>query len=41
MRDTLTHLVATCDLPRADRSRALLEAIESEPPCQLTRSDQR
>ncbi|MGH8828050.1 MAG: MerR family transcriptional regulator [Jiangellaceae bacterium] len=28
MRDSLTDLVATCDQPRADRSCALLEAID-------------
>ncbi|WP_020385906.1 MerR family transcriptional regulator [Kribbella catacumbae] len=27
MHDSLTNLVATCDLPRADRTCALLEAI--------------
>ncbi|WP_328993789.1 MerR family transcriptional regulator [Kribbella sp. NBC_01245] len=31
MHDTLADLVATCDLPRADRSCALLEAIEHRP----------
>lgn len=31
MRDSLTDLVATCDQPRADRSCALLEAIEHHP----------
>ena len=29
MRDSLTELITTCDLPRADRSCALLEAIAS------------
>ena len=29
MRDTLADLVATCDLPRADRRCALLEAIDN------------
>ncbi|MFF1819699.1 MerR family transcriptional regulator [Kribbella sp. NPDC058245] len=28
MRDSLADLVATCDLPRADRSCALLDAID-------------
>jgi MerR family mercuric resistance operon transcriptional regulator len=31
MRDSLVKLVATCDLPRADRSCPLLEAIETLP----------
>jgi Hg(II)-responsive transcriptional regulator len=31
MHDTLADLVATCDLPRADRSCALLEAIDHRP----------
>lgn len=39
MRDTLTDLIATCDLPRAVRSCALLEAIENQPPHEPTRSD--
>jgi MerR family mercuric resistance operon transcriptional regulator len=32
MRDSLTDLIATCALPRADRTCALLAAIEN-PPC--------
>ena len=32
MRDSLADLIATCDLPRADRSCPLLAAIESVPP---------
>ena len=32
MRDSLTDLVATCDLPRADRSCPLLAAIATQPP---------
>ncbi|MFC5262051.1 MerR family DNA-binding protein [Kribbella qitaiheensis] len=31
MHDSLTDLVATCELPRADRSCALLEAIDHRP----------
>ena len=31
MHDSLADLVATCDLPRADRSCALLEAIDQGP----------
>ena len=31
MHDSLAALVATCDLPRADRSCALLEAIDHHP----------
>jgi hypothetical protein len=31
MHDSLADLVATCDLPRADRSCALLEAIDHRP----------
>ena len=31
MHDSLADLVATCDLPRADRSCALLEAIDPSP----------
>jgi DNA-binding transcriptional MerR regulator len=31
MHDSLADLVATCDLPRADRSCALLEAIDPGP----------
>ncbi|NYE70087.1 MerR family transcriptional regulator [Microlunatus parietis] len=30
MHDSLAELVATCDLPRADRRCALLEAIDQE-----------
>jgi Hg(II)-responsive transcriptional regulator len=36
MRDSLTELVDTCDLPRADRSCPLLEAIENLPPSRRT-----
>jgi Hg(II)-responsive transcriptional regulator len=32
MRDSLADLVATCDLPRADRSCPLLAAIATQPP---------
>jgi MerR family mercuric resistance operon transcriptional regulator len=32
MRDSLADLIATCDLPRADRRCPLLAAIESESP---------
>jgi MerR family transcriptional regulator, mercuric resistance operon regulatory protein len=32
MRDSLTELVATCDLPRPDRSCPLLAAIATLPP---------
>lgn len=32
MHDSLSDLVSTCDLPRADRRCALLEAIENQPP---------
>jgi Hg(II)-responsive transcriptional regulator len=32
MRDSLADLVATCDLPRADRSCPLLAAIATRPP---------
>jgi Hg(II)-responsive transcriptional regulator len=32
MRDSLADLIATCDLPRADRSCPLLAAIETPPP---------
>jgi Hg(II)-responsive transcriptional regulator len=32
MRDSLAELVATCDLPRADRSCPLLAAIATVPP---------
>jgi MerR family transcriptional regulator, mercuric resistance operon regulatory protein len=31
MHDSLADLVATCDLPRADRNCALLEAIDHRP----------
>jgi Hg(II)-responsive transcriptional regulator len=31
MRDSLADLIATCDLPRADRSCPLLAAIETRP----------
>lgn len=31
MHDSLAELVATCDLPRDDRSCALLQAIETHP----------
>jgi len=31
MRDSLTDLIATCDLPRPDRSCALLAAVEGQP----------
>lgn len=31
MHDSLADLVATCDLPRADRSCSLLEAIDHRP----------
>jgi DNA-binding transcriptional MerR regulator len=31
MQDSLADLVATCDLPRADRSCALLDAIDHRP----------
>lgn len=31
MRDALSELIDTCELPRADRRCALLEAIETEP----------
>jgi MerR family mercuric resistance operon transcriptional regulator len=31
MHDSLANLVATCDLPRADRSCALLDAIDPGP----------
>ena len=37
MRDSLTTLIATCDLPRADRSCPLLAAIETRPPDSSTR----
>jgi Hg(II)-responsive transcriptional regulator len=32
MRDSLADLVATCDLPRTDRSCPLLAAIATQPP---------
>jgi Hg(II)-responsive transcriptional regulator len=35
MHDSLADLVATCDLPRADRSCALLEAIDHRPEATL------
>lgn len=38
MRDSLSDLIATCDLPRADRSCALLAAIENQPSQRSTRS---
>lgn len=31
MRDCLADLIATCDLPRADRSCSLLQALETYP----------
>ena len=38
MRDSLTALVATCEVPRADRSCPLLEAIEGQAPSRPERS---
>lgn len=38
MRDSMTVLIETCDLPRPDRSCALLEAIGGQPPRTRARS---
>lgn len=38
MRDSLTDLITTCDLPQRDRSCALLAAIQNEPLQRSTRS---
>ncbi len=38
MRDALTTLIVTCERPRADRSCALLDAIENQPSPRRTRS---
>lgn len=38
MSDSLAELIGTCDLPRSDRSCALLEAIENHTPHEPDRS---
>ena len=38
MRDSMTVLIETCDLPRPDRNCALLEAIGGQPPPNRDRS---
>ncbi|WP_219420237.1 MerR family transcriptional regulator [Pseudonocardia nigra] len=39
MRDSLTDLIATCELPRADRSCPLLAAIDNQSPQHSTGAD--